>query len=62
MHDLTKGAKAVDSVPTFTSLAAESSEVKAGDGKGKKPNKRFGAKDSGAKKESVEREEIFCEV
>ena len=55
MHDLTKGAKAADSVPTFTSLAAESSEVKAGDGKGKKPSKRFGAKDSGAKKESVER-------
>jgi hypothetical protein len=55
LHDLTKGAKANESVPTFTSLAAESSEVKSGEGKRKKSNKKKDSKDNGAKKESNEK-------
>jgi len=55
LHDLTKGSKAADSVPTFTSLAIESSENKAGEGKRKKSNKKKDSKDNGAKKESYEK-------
>ena len=55
LHDLTKSSKAADSVPTFTSLAIESSEVKDGDGKRRKSNKKKDSKDNGAKKVSNEK-------